>query len=77
MSAIDCCYVTLPDAALTQQIVDDCIETSLGSVRRSVDALEAIVKFHPPKPSSLVAYDHIDHEIAIALMNTADWDGMV
>ena len=70
-------YVVLPVAAVTDRMVDDCVQTGRTSVRVSADGLSSILKYRGAKPGSLGLRGVIDHAEALALMDTADWNGAV
>lgn len=70
----ECCYVILPTADATQGMVDDCVQTSLGTLRQSLDGIQCVLKYHPPKPASLSAYTELTHAQALTEMAKAAWE---
>lgn len=56
-------YVIIPTGELNQEKVDACVESSLDTVRKSLDGSKAVLKYHEPQPSCLAGcreYTHAD-----------------
>ena len=69
-----CCYVILLVADATQAMVDDCVQTSLATLRKSVDGTQCVLKYHSPQPASLSAYTELTHAQALTEMAKPAWD---
>ncbi len=70
----DCCYVILPVADATQGMVDDSVQTSLGTLRKSVDGTQCVLKYNLPQPASLSAYTELSRSAALVEMAKPAWD---
>jgi len=68
-------YVIVPTADLTQQMVDDCVDTSLDSLRKSLNGLSTVLEYQGDKPASLASYTDYSHEDTLGIMSTDAWSG--
>ena len=66
-------YVIIPTAELTQQMVDDCVETTIDTVRKSVDTTLCVLKYNGDKPASIAAYTDYTHEQILVEMAKPEW----
>ena len=67
-------YAILPAADLTQQRVDDCIETVLRTVRRSLDDTQAVLKWQGATPDSMVGYQQYTNAEILPIMRGLAWE---
>ena len=54
-------YTYVPEAEVTQEMVDDCLNTDLTHLRITTDEY-CLLKYNEPKPASLSSYENIYHE---------------
>ena len=66
-------YVIVPVAELTQQMVDDCIETSLDTLRRNNINTKTILKFEGSKPASISSYTDYTHAEMLIELENVEW----
>ena len=69
-----CCYVILPVADATQAMVEVCIQTSLATLRKSIDGTQCVLKYHLPQPASLSALTELTHAQTLTEMAKIAWD---
>jgi len=50
-------YIIIDLADVTQDMIDDCIETSLDTLRISLNGIETILKWNGETPTSILALD--------------------
>ena len=50
-------YIIIDLEDVTQQMIDDCIETSFDTLRLSLDELQTILKWNGETPASILALD--------------------
>ena len=50
-------YIIIDLEDITQDMIDDCIETSFDTLRLSLDELQTILKWNGETPASIVALD--------------------
>jgi len=67
-------YCIVPTSDLTQQMVDDCVETSLDTLRRNNDDTKAVLKYEGSKPSSLTEYTTYTHAEILVEMAKPEWN---
>ena len=69
----DYTYVILPTADVTQAIIDVCVQTSMDTLRKSLDGTEAVLKYLGDKPSILDPYTDYTHAEIIPIMCNSEW----
>ena len=66
-------YIIIDLEDVTQQMIDDCIETSFDTLRLSLDELQTILKWNGETPASILALDpqptQYTHEEILAFLN--------
>ena len=66
-------YVILPNIDLTQAMVDDCNQTSLSTVRKSIDGTMALLSYSGTKPNSISAYTDFNKSQILTEMAKPEW----
>lgn len=68
-------YIIIPAAYLDDSKVQDCIQTSLNTVRRSIDLSEVVLKWNAanPDPAWADGYTTYDHASILTEIGTTDW----
>lgn len=68
-------YMLIPVADVTKEMVDVCLQTSLSTLRRSLDGQHVILKFDSaePTPADLVGYTQYTHDEVLIKMGEAKW----
>ncbi len=67
-------YIIIPADYLDGYKVDDCIETSLDTVRYSLDLSEVVLKWNGTDPDWADGYLTYDHTSILTEMHSVDWD---
>ena len=71
-------YVIVTNNELSQQMVDDCVETSLDTVRKNDgvggDSSKAILKYEGAKPASIAAYTDYTHAEILVELAKPEWN---
>ena len=70
-------YITIPRLDTTQQMIDDCIETSFNSLRVSSHTLPlCILKYEEAlgKPTSIAGYTDYSYEEILVILQTSEWN---
>lgn len=67
-------YVIIPVPELTQQMVDDCIETSIDTLRKNNDNSKCILKYEGTKPASISSYTDYTHAQMLTELEKAEWN---
>jgi hypothetical protein len=75
-------FVAVPAAAASVPMVDACIETSMSTLRMSInevppDGYQYVLKYFGTQPSILDGYAEMTYVQALALMDTDDWKGSI
>lgn len=66
-------YVIVPVADVGQGMVDCCVQSSLASLRLSVDANSAVFSYAGEKPACLSEYDTYTHAEIMPIMHSEAW----
>lgn len=67
-------YVILPTEDVTQQMIDDCIQTSIETLRKSLDGDLAVLKYSGTKPASLGERTDLTHAEILVEMAGPLWN---
>lgn len=67
-------YVIVPNDELTQQMIDDCKETSIDTLRHSMQGVDRVIlKWEGSTPSSLTGYDQYNHSEILVEVAKSEW----
>lgn len=66
-------YVIVPTGELTQQMIDDCIETSSDTLRRNDINTKCILKYEGSKPASITSYSDYTYEQILTELENSEW----
>jgi len=68
-------YVIVPMGEVTDQMIIDCIQTSMETLRKNIAETECVLEYESgAKPASILAYPDYSHAETLALMNTPEWE---
>jgi len=69
-------YIIIPFAEVTQQMIDDCAETSFESLRHTLSGTDKIIlKWIGDTPSSVSGYDQYSYSEILEEMGQPEWSG--
>lgn len=66
-------YCIVPVADLTDQMILDCLETSMDTLRRNNADTMAVLKYVGEKPVILLGYDDYTHAEILVEMLKPEW----
>ena len=70
----DCIYVIVPFSEVTQQMINDCHQSSFDTLRHSISGVDRVIlKWCGDTPSSLSGYVQYTHSQILAEINGPDW----
>lgn len=66
-------YVVMLLSQVTDQMIDDCLETSRETLRLNNDGTKTILKYEGEKPASLTPYVEYDHDEILEILSAPEW----
>jgi len=66
-------YVIVPTSEITEQMVSDCVETSMDTVRKNDVDTKRILKYEGDKPASISAYSDYTRVQMQTELEKAEW----
>lgn len=68
-------YVIVPFNEVTQQMINDCKETSIDTLRHSMQGIDRIIlKWEGDTPASLIGYDQYNHTDILVEVAKTEWN---
>lgn len=66
-------YLIVPMSELTQQMVNDCVQTSMQTIRKNNDETECVLKYVDDEPASVAGYKNYKHKQILIELTKAEW----
>jgi len=73
MSDINNVYVIIPANEITEEMIESAIQTSVATLRKSLDETLAILKYNGSEPACFNNYTKYNHEEILEILSTSDW----
>lgn len=69
----DCTYVMVPTVDVTPAMVTAAQQTSMATLRKSLDGTLSVLKYHAPQSPEFAGYTEYTHAQIVVVMQTVAW----
>ena len=66
-------YVILPFNDVTDEMIENALETSRGDLRKSLNGSNTVLKYEGSTPSCFSSHTKYTHEEISTIMGSSDW----
>ena len=66
-------WIILNVSDITDEMIGNAIQSSIDTIRKSLDGNKAILKYDGRKPSCLYNIDTYNHSEILEILNNSDW----
>jgi len=70
-------YVIIPEADLTIQMIEDCLETDFNTLRWNNDHSKTILKYEGTKPASITQFIDYSHSEILVELEKPEWNEII